>query len=105
MTAPTAPAPMTDEQRKSVALEYLKRLDTGRDIFELFADDAQVWFPKCAVANGLGEIKELFGNVAAIVSAVTHDYAYLNYVHSGDTLVVEGTSSGRSADGTQCARV
>src|SRR4051794_18305354 len=37
---------MTDEQRKSVALEYLKRLDRGENIFELFADDAQVYFPK-----------------------------------------------------------
>jgi hypothetical protein len=37
---------MTDEQRKSVALEYLKRLDRGENIFDLFADDAQVYFPK-----------------------------------------------------------
>ncbi|MDN5920775.1 MAG: nuclear transport factor 2 family protein, partial [Pseudonocardia sp.] len=76
-------------------------LDTGGDIFELFADDAQVFFPKCPLANGTDEIKQLFGNVAAIVSAVTHDYAYLNYLHSGDTVVVEGTSSGRAADGTE----
>ena len=39
---------MTDEQRKSVALEYLKALDnagmtpTGGSILDLFADDAQV---------------------------------------------------------------
>lgn len=43
---------MTDEQRKSVALEYLKAFDnggvtsTGGNILELFADDAQVYFPK-----------------------------------------------------------
>src|SRR5712691_2304156 len=43
---------MTDEQRKSVALEYLKALDnagmtsTGGSILDLFADDAQVMFPK-----------------------------------------------------------
>ena len=39
---------MTDEQRKSVALEYLKAFDnggvtsTGGSILDLFADDAQV---------------------------------------------------------------
>jgi hypothetical protein len=33
---------MTEEQRKSVALEYLKRLDSGRDFFDLFAGDAQL---------------------------------------------------------------
>jgi len=40
---------MTDEQRKSVALEYLKALDnkgatsTGASVLDLFADDAQVF--------------------------------------------------------------
>jgi hypothetical protein len=43
---------MTDEQRKSVALEYLKAFDnggvtsTGGSILDLFAEDAQVYFPK-----------------------------------------------------------
>jgi ketosteroid isomerase-like protein len=96
----TIPAPMTDEQRRSVALEYLKRLDRGEDFFDLFDDDAQLYFPKCPLANGIKEIKEIFGNVGSIVAAVSHDYAYFNYVQHGDTVVVEGTSSGRAADGT-----
>jgi hypothetical protein len=43
---------MTDEQRRSVALEYLKAFDnggvtsTGGGILDLFAEDAQVYFPK-----------------------------------------------------------
>jgi ketosteroid isomerase-like protein len=96
----TIPAPMTDEQRKTVALEYLKRLDRGEDFFDLFDDDAQLYFPKCPLANGIKEIKEVFGHVGSIVAAVSHDYAYFNYVQQGDTVVVEGTSSGRAADGT-----
>jgi ketosteroid isomerase-like protein len=91
---------MTDEQRKSVALEYLKRLDRGDDFFDLFADDAQLYFPKCPIAHGLDEIKLTFGNVGTIVASVQHDYSYFNYVVSGDTVVVEGTSAGRAADGT-----
>jgi ketosteroid isomerase-like protein len=94
-------SPMTDEQRKSVALDYLKRLDRGQDIFDLFADDAQLYFPKCPLANGIDEIEQTFKNVGGIIAAVRHDYAYLNFVHSGDTLVVEGTSSGRTVDGTE----
>jgi hypothetical protein len=49
---------MTDEQRKSVALEYLKAFDnkgvtsTGGSILDLFADDAQVFFPKWGLATG-----------------------------------------------------
>ena len=51
---------MTDEQRKSVALEYLKAFDnggvtsTGGSILDLFAEDAQVYFPKW----GLGRRQE-----------------------------------------------
>lgn len=94
-------APMTDEERKAIALEYLKRLDRGADFFDLFDDNAQLYFPKWGLANGIDEIKELFTGVGSILSAVTHDYAYFNYIHAGDTVVVEGTSAGRSADGTE----
>lgn len=49
--------PMTDEQRKSVALECLKAFDnggvtsTGGSILDLFADEAQVYFPKWGLAT------------------------------------------------------
>jgi ketosteroid isomerase-like protein len=92
---------MTDEQRKSIALEYLKRLDRGEEFFDLFADDAQLYFPKCPLANGINEIEQTFKNVGGIIAAVRHDYAYLNFIYQGDTVVVEGTSSGRAADGTE----
>jgi hypothetical protein len=49
---------MTDEQRSSVAFEYLKAFDnggttsTGASILALFADDAHVHFPKWALPPG-----------------------------------------------------
>ncbi|MGH3663591.1 MAG: nuclear transport factor 2 family protein [Micromonosporaceae bacterium] len=92
---------MTDEQRKSVALEYLKRLDRGQDFFELFADDVQIYFPKWGIANGLDEAKQLFADVGSILGSITHDYAYFNYIHAGDMVVVEGTSSGTTATGVE----
>src|SRR5947208_11698952 len=82
---------MTDEQRKSVALEYLKRLDRGENFFDLFADDAQVCFPKWGVANGRAQIEKLFSEFASILSSIRHDYAYFNYIIQGDHVVVEGT--------------
>ena len=97
---------MTDEQRKSVALEYLKGFDnggvisTGESIMELFADGAQVAFPKWGLANGKEEIGRMFGDVGATISAIRHDYASFNWIFSGgDTIVAEGTSYGEHRDG------
>jgi hypothetical protein len=93
--------PMTDEQRKAVALEYLKRLDRGESFFELFDDHAQVYFPKWGLANGRAEIEKLFGEVGGTLSRIVHDYAYFNYIMQGDSVVVEGTSSGKTAGGVE----
>lgn len=92
---------MTDEQRKSVALEYLKRLDQGKPFFDLFADDAQVYFPKWGLANGRKEFEKLFTDLASILSSIRHDYAYFNYIVQGDSVVVEGTSYGKTAEGVE----
>jgi hypothetical protein len=97
---------MTDEQRKSVVLEYFKAGDnggvtsTGGSVLDLFADDAQVYFPKWGVANGKDEIGRLFGDVGATVKDIRHDYSHMNWVFSGsDVIVAEGTSHGEHQDG------
>jgi hypothetical protein len=48
---------MTDEERKSIAAEYLKSLDYGRDFFHLFAEDAEVFFPNWGVRGSAGLLK------------------------------------------------
>ena len=66
---------MTDEQRKSVALEYLKAFDnggvtsSGGSILELFASDAQVYFPKWGLATGKDQIGKLFGEADVLEAA------------------------------------
>jgi len=92
---------MTDEQRKSVALEYLKRLDRGEGFFDLFADDAEVYFPKWGLATGRQEFENLFQDLGSVLSSIRHDYAYFNYIIQGDFVVVEGTSSGKTKDGRE----
>src|SRR5256886_15558968 len=98
---------MTDEQRKSVALEFLKAFDkggstsTGGSILDLFADDAQVYFPKWGLANGKDEIGRMFGDVGATLVSITHHYSHFNWIFSGgDVVVCEGTSHGEHRDGT-----
>jgi ketosteroid isomerase-like protein len=97
---------MTDEQRKSVALEYLKAFDnggvtsTGDSILSLFASDAQVWFPKWGLANGHDEIGKLFGDVGATIKSIVHHYSHFNWIMTGtDTFACEGTSHGVHQDG------
>src|ERR1700719_2600893 len=96
---------MTDEQRKSVALEYLKAFDNGGvtsaggSILDLFAEDAQVYFPKWGLANGTKDIGQMFGDVGATLTSIVHHYSHFNWVIAGDTVVCEGTSHGEHRDG------
>ncbi|MFZ6046735.1 nuclear transport factor 2 family protein [Pseudomonas sp. CR3202] len=97
---------MTDEQRKSVALEYLKAFDnggitsTGGSILDLFAEDAQVLFPKWGLATGREQIGRMFGDLGGRLKSITHDYSHFNWIFSGaDTLVCEGTSFGEHVEG------
>jgi hypothetical protein len=96
----------TDERPKSVALEYLKAFDnggvtsTGESILELFAPDAQAYFPTWGIAHGKEEIDRLFGDVGGTLRAIRHEYAAFNRIFSGsDVLVTEGTSYGEHRDG------
>ncbi|MGD0721025.1 MAG: nuclear transport factor 2 family protein [Roseiarcus sp.] len=98
---------MTNEQRKSVAVEYLKAFDNGGvtseggSILDLFASDAQVYFPKWGVARGTDQIGKLFGDVGATLKSIVHHYSNFNWIFSGEDLVVaEGTSHGEHRDGS-----
>jgi hypothetical protein len=97
---------MTDEQRKSVVIEYLKAFDnkgvtsTGGSILDLFAEDTQVYFPKWGLANGREELGQLFTDIGGTLKSITHDYSHFNWIFSGsDCVVCEGTSYGEHRDG------
>jgi len=97
---------MTDEQRKSVALEYLKAFDnggvtsTGGSILDLFAEDAQVSFAKWGLAEGREQIGQMFGDVGATLKFIKHDYASFTWIMTGtDLFACEGTSHGEHQDG------
>lgn len=97
---------MTDEQRKSVALEYLKAFDnggvtsTGESILSLFASDAQVYFPKWGLATGVDQIGTMFGDVGGTLASILHHYSHFNWIMTGtDLFACEGTSQGEHRDG------
>jgi ketosteroid isomerase-like protein len=97
---------MTDEQRKSVAIEYLKAFDnggvtsTGGSILDLFADDAQVYFPKWRIAIGKEQIGQCFGDLGSTFRSIVHHFSEFTWVFGGsDVIVAEGTSHGEHRDG------
>ena len=97
---------MTDEQRKSVVIEYLKAFDnkgvttTGGSILDLFAVDALVYFPKWGLAHGHEEIGKMLGDVGPTIRSITHHFSHFNFIFSGsDYVVCEGTSHGEHRDG------
>jgi hypothetical protein len=97
---------MTDEQRKSVALEYLKAFDnggqtsTGGSILDMFASDAQMYFAKWGLANGKEQIEKLIADVGGTLKGITHHFSHFNWIMTGtDTFAVEGTSHGEHKDG------
>ena len=90
---------MTDEERKSVAAEYLKSLDYGRDFYHLIAEDAEVYFPNWGVARGADEYKKLFSHLGTLVEDFTHFHAYINWIIQGDMVVAEGSSKGKLKTG------
>ena len=100
---------MTDEQRKSVALEYLKAFDnkgvtsSGGSILDLFAEDAQVFFPKWGLATGKKQIQQLFTDFGGGIRHILHDYATFNWIMTGtDVFAVEGTESQTSDTKRAC---
>ena len=85
-----------DLEKVKIAGEYLMRLDKGRpDILELFHEDAEVYFPKFGFGFGRNSFLEMVKGFEGALEYIQHDYDRLNFIPSGDYLVVEGTSAGR----------
>jgi hypothetical protein len=82
---------MTDEEKKSIASKYLKSLDTGEDFFHLFAEDAEVFFPRSGVARGTREYKKLFSDLGVRVAKFRHHHDSINWIIQGDFVVAEGS--------------
>jgi len=92
---------MTDEQRISVAREFLLRLDQGGDTLELFDEDALYYFPKRGLMRGKKQIAAFFEQLGTMFRSIEHHAMYFNFIVQGDLVVVEGTSHGVTADGTE----
>jgi hypothetical protein len=86
------------QEKIGVAREYFIRADQGRaDLLDLFHEDAEFYFPKFGFGFGRESIFEMVKGFQGILEYIQHDYETLNYIPSGDFVVVEGTSHGKLA--------
>jgi ketosteroid isomerase-like protein len=93
-----ASQPGQDHDLIAIAQEFYRRGDAGEPgLEELFADDAQVYFPKFGIATGKHAIHELVNGLTTVVSSLRH--LELDYLVAGRSVVVEGTTEGTTHDG------
>jgi SnoaL-like domain len=89
---------ISDHDKITVAREYFLRTDQGRtDILDLFHPDLEFYFPKFGFGYGKASLSEMIKGFEGILEYSQHDYTTLNFIPSGDFLVVEGTSHGKMA--------
>ena len=87
---------LSDQEKITIAREYFIRADQGRpEILELFDEDAEIYFPKFGFGFGRQSFLKLVRGFEGELEYIRHDYESLNFIPSGDYLVVEGASQGK----------
>jgi SnoaL-like domain len=80
--------------------QYFIRVDAGSaDTFDLFTEDAQIYFPKFGIARGKAAFGELASGLFKRVSKLSHDLSTFTYVVTPDVIVVEGKTQGMDVEG------
>ncbi|RQR27554.1 nuclear transport factor 2 family protein [Burkholderia sp. Bp9142] len=91
-----------DSRNVTAVKEYFIRGDTGRaDLFDLFTEDFQFYFPKFGVGRGKAEFTELATKLLGTLKSISHDIDAMKFFEGPDFIVVEGTTDGEYGDGTR----
>jgi len=86
---------MTPEQQIAIVQEYFWKADQGSpEILNLFHTDVELYFPKFGLGLGKESFLEMIKVFDGHLESILHDYENMNFMPSGDFLVVEGTSNG-----------
>ena len=99
-TIPTPDTIATPDERIALVKEYFRKVDTGAtDLFDMFAEDAQVFFPGFGVARGKSEILKMVVGLSSALSTFEHDESRMTFTQDNNRLVVEGAEAGTFVDG------
>ncbi|WP_043287145.1 nuclear transport factor 2 family protein [Paraburkholderia oxyphila] len=91
-----------DSKHITTIKEYFILGDAGRpELFDLFTDDFQFYFPKFGVGRGKAEFAEFATGLLGSLKSISHDIGALKFFEGTDYVVVEGTTQGEYADGTR----
>lgn len=82
--------------------EYYLRLDAGRaDIFDLFSEDIQFYFPKYGLGRGKAELQFCSAGLGASLRSLRHNLDSLHFIEGTDGVAVEGLTFGVTASGVE----
>jgi len=70
-----------------------------KDIKGLFSKDIQVFFPKYGVRKGLPALMAMGASRYSMFPQMRHHIEDFKYIEQGNTVVVEGTTEGETANG------
>jgi len=92
---------MTDDQRRTLIVDYFNTFDAGGDVLQYFHPDARVWFPKWGLAVGVEQIEKMFADLGGAMRRIDHHVTELTYIFTGGGLcAVEGVTHGEHRDGS-----
>jgi hypothetical protein len=85
--------------QKATVLYYFERTDAGQFPIDLFTEDFQFFVPKFGVGRGAADFAEMAAK--ASVKQFRHQVEKFLLIEDGNTVAVEGTSEGVTADGVE----
>lgn len=86
---------MKDQEKIAIANQYFRLADQGSpEILNLFHQDVELYFPKFGLGFGKESFLDMIKGFEGSLESILHDYDNLNFMPSGDFLIVEGTSKG-----------
>src|SRR5271163_4368685 len=75
---------------------------TGQaSVLDLFTDDVQIYFPKFGIATGKAAFGDLATGLLGSLKSIAHYISDFKYVVGSDSVVVEGTTHGADAQGSE----
>jgi hypothetical protein len=96
-------APVDREQTMLAAVkQYFVKADAGDfSVLDLFTDDVQIYFPKFGIATGKAAFGDLATGLLGSLKSIAHYISDFKYVVGSDSVVVEGTTHGADAQGSE----